>query len=58
MFITKNGTIDFEEDPSTYCKAPQIVKGIFVAGNGFTTSKIRNDNLNKSWCAYGNLQVK
>jgi NADPH-dependent curcumin reductase CurA len=58
MFITKNGTIDFEEDPSTYCQAPQVVKGIFVAGNGFTTSKIRNDNLNKSWCTYGNLQVK
>ena len=58
MFITKNGTIDFEEDPSTYCQAPQVVKGIFVAGNGFTTSKIRNDNLNKTWCSYGNLQVK
>lgn len=64
MFITQNGKIIFQED-SNWCSAgPQIVKGIFVAGNGFESrsvsgkSKIENTNVNLSWCKYGNLQVK
>jgi len=58
MFVANNGTINFKEDPSTKCSAPQVVKGIFVAWNGFTTSKLDNSSLYLPWCKYGNLQVK
>jgi len=64
MFISQDGTITFQQDADWCNVGPQVVKGIFVAGNGFASRSangadtIENTNLNLSWCKYGNLQVK
>lgn len=64
MFVTQKGSITFQEDSSNRCNQSQIVKGIFVAGNGFASkdsngnSQISNTSLTTPWCMNGNLHIK
>lgn len=64
MFVTQKGSITFQEDSSNRCNQPQVVKGIFVAGNGFSSkdsngsTKIINNILTTPWCMNGNLHVQ
>lgn len=61
MFLVKNGTIEFAPQASAHdrCPTPQVVKGIFVATNGFVQHEnLTNTETNNLRCSYGNLQVK
>ena len=56
MFIV-DGEINFDDGVS--CDNTDVVQGIFLATEGFTTSATRNDNAASSdWCMGGNLIIK
>lgn len=64
MFLVQNGTIEFQQaddiKQGDRCPSPQTVKGIFITDEGFvaTSQSLRNDDLTKKRCNYGNLHVK
>jgi cysteine-rich repeat protein len=56
MYVVPNGTITFANE---YCDENDMVRGIFIAGEGFLSSAARNDAIsNDEWCNGGKLQIE
>ena len=56
MFIVQNGSISFE---NADCDEQDVVKGIFIAGNGFSTTANKNNDVNASGrCDGASLEIQ